>query len=270
MFGSRLMLLGACLAAVDVFSGVDARACDDVEVTISNSTDIDFYKTCPVIDSVLFFIDHSFTGPFDLPGVESIPKLSSGYYGPKLEGSDSVDDGVTTVSMPDLLNLTSGGMLFGYINNLTSVSFPKLSTIAGDIAIVGDYELRNVSLPALSTVVGAVLLDGHFDLIDFPSLKSVSWMRVESTGNISCPALGAAFASLTFTGDDTDPYQGFTCWTGDADNSWNSSDPTNNPATGGSTGSGSSSTSDTKNSVANATHVNWAASLLLFLAWAFY
>lgn len=104
---------------------MDARECHDTIITIYNSTDIDFYKTCPIIEGYLFFIDHTFTGPFDLPGVESLPKLSSGYYGPKLEGdSDWVDDGVTSVSMPDLVNLTSGGMLFGYINNLTSISFP--------------------------------------------------------------------------------------------------------------------------------------------------
>ncbi|ETS86633.1 hypothetical protein PFICI_00461 [Pestalotiopsis fici W106-1] len=171
MFGSSLMLLGAYLTAIHVLSGVSALECDDGIVSISNSSDIDFYKTCPIIDSTLFYIAHEFTGPFDLPGVESLPKISSGYLGPKLEGSDWVEDGVTTVYMPDLVNLTYAGMLFGYIENLTSVSFPKLNFIEGDIAIVGDYKLRNVSLPALSTVVGAVLLDGHFDQHVFPALR---------------------------------------------------------------------------------------------------
>lgn len=183
----------------------------------------------------------------------------------------------------------------------------KLTTVAGDISIAGDYELHNVSLPALTTVDGPVFLDGNFDQhvfllgawptspmflepvltysrIDLPSLKSVSWIRIESTGNISCPALGAAFASLNFTGDDTDLYQGFTCWTGYADNSWDSSHPENNPTTG----SGSSSASDTayglsvpdlkyccadgesRNNAANAPRVGWVASLLLLLAWALY
>lgn len=59
-----------------------------------------------------------------MPGVQSISEVIAGYYGPKLPGSTSVDDGVTTVSMPDLKTITGGGMLFGYINNLTSVSFP--------------------------------------------------------------------------------------------------------------------------------------------------
>jgi hypothetical protein len=89
-----------------------------------NQTDIDFYKTCPTINGALFFIDHQFKGPFELSGVESLPEVSSGYLGPKFSGYDRVDDGVTTVSMPDLKNVTGGGLLFGYLDNLTSISFP--------------------------------------------------------------------------------------------------------------------------------------------------
>jgi hypothetical protein len=72
----------------------------------------------------MFFIDHSFSGPFELPGVKTMGKFSSGYYGPKLPGETIVEDGVTSISMPDLENTTYGGMLFGYINNLTDISFP--------------------------------------------------------------------------------------------------------------------------------------------------
>jgi hypothetical protein len=100
------------------------RACDDFKVSIANQTDIDFYKTCPAIDSDFFFIDHEFKGPFELPVVESLPSFSSGYLGPKLKGSTRVDDGVTTVSMPDLRNITTNSILFGYLDNLTSISFP--------------------------------------------------------------------------------------------------------------------------------------------------
>lgn len=105
-------------------SADDDRACDDTIVEIVNQADIDFYKTCPAVDSALFFIDHEFKGPFELTGVESLPELSSGYLGPELTGSTRVDDGVTTVSMPDLQKITAGGILFGYLNNLTSTSFP--------------------------------------------------------------------------------------------------------------------------------------------------
>jgi len=67
-------------------------------------------------------IDHKFKGSFDLPGVESVTALSSGYYGEKR--TDRIDDGVTSISMPDLKNITSGGLMIGYVDNITSVSLP--------------------------------------------------------------------------------------------------------------------------------------------------
>lgn len=147
----------------------------------------------------------------------------------------------------------------------------KLESVTGDLVVIGSYGVRNLTWPALS-VTGAVLLDGHFDeyvlrpyfigispltfllltrhRINLPSLKSVTYLRVLSTGNISCPALGAAFSSLTFTGTEDDIYQGFTCWTPDENNKWNSSDPSNNPTSGDSsptgTSSGSASTTSTE------------------------
>lgn len=139
----------------------------------------------------------------------------------------------------------------------------KLESVAKDFVVIGSYGVRNLTLPALTTA-GAILLDGDFDeyvllssssqpcllpmfplltrhRINLPSLKTASYLRVLSTGNISCPALGAAFASVTFTATQDDFYQGFTCWTGYEDNSWNSSDPSNNPKTGDSSSSGTSS-----------------------------
>jgi hypothetical protein len=98
-------------------------SCDDYFVKIDNTTQLSFYSTCPSLDAMVG-PSHAFSGAFELPGVESIGKFSSGYLGPKLRGSERVDDRVTTVSMPDLLNTTSGGVLFGYLDNLTSVDFP--------------------------------------------------------------------------------------------------------------------------------------------------
>lgn len=140
---------------------------------------------------------------------------------------------------------------------------------------MGNPELRNITLPALSTVGKEIYLDGHFDeyvlligawpmsptytqkvilthcRINLPSLKSVSYIRVESTGNISCPALGAAFASVTFTPQKYDLYTGFTCWTGYENNSWNSSDPDHNPTTGSSSPTSTSTTSSGSSSATN-------------------
>ncbi|KAG8158563.1 hypothetical protein KVR01_011685 [Diaporthe batatas] len=209
---SRPALFTALLAAFNVASAQyewdDEPACDNPRVSIVNQTDIDFYKTCPVIDSSFFFIDHEFKGPFELPGVVSLPSFSSGYYGPKLKGSDWRGDIVSFCAI---------------------CFFVKLEAVAKDFVVIGSYGVRNITLPALTTA-GAMLLDGDFD---------------------DCPALGAAFASVTFTATEDDLYQGFTCWTGYEDNSWNSSDPSNNPkpgdssSTGTGSGSGSGSGSST-------------------------
>jgi hypothetical protein len=98
-------------------------SCNDIIQTIYNQTDINFYSTCPVLRD-LFFIDHTFAGPFELPGVQTLGKFSAGYYAPKLSGQTIVEDRVTSISMPDLETTADGGMLFGYINNLTDISFP--------------------------------------------------------------------------------------------------------------------------------------------------
>lgn len=72
----------------------------------------------------LFFIEHSFSGPFELPGVESLGSFSSGYNGPEVTGDNRTADGVTSISMPDLETTTLKGMLMGYLGDLTSISFP--------------------------------------------------------------------------------------------------------------------------------------------------
>lgn len=93
---------------------------------MNNQTQLDFYSTCPVFESVVF-IGHTFSGPFKLPGIETVGRVSAGYYGPKLRGSDREDDPVTSISFPDLRNTTMttyGGVMAAYLEYLTNVSFP--------------------------------------------------------------------------------------------------------------------------------------------------
>ncbi|KAK0119408.1 hypothetical protein ONS95_010860 [Cadophora gregata] len=242
MVHSRSLLLGALLATVRFTYAQDTSdtglSCDDLLVTIDNSTQLSFYSSCPSLEYMVG-PSHAFSGPFNLPGVENIGKFSAGYLGPKFTGSQRVDDRVTTVSMPDLVNTTSGGVLFGYLDNLTSVDFPKLNTITGDIVLIGNYETKTLTLPALANVTGGGLLDGHFDSISLPSLKTIGYLIVKSTGSLDCVALGKNLSSLTFTPKQYDVGVGFTCWTPDEKNTWNSSEV--NGGSGGSpttTGSG--------------------------------
>ncbi|KAH7411451.1 hypothetical protein BKA64DRAFT_663466 [Cadophora sp. MPI-SDFR-AT-0126] len=241
MMASRPFLIGALLAAARlVFAQDESMSCDDYFIKIDNSTQLSFYSSCSSLVDAMVGPSHAFSGAFDLPGVESIGKFSSGYLGPKLRGSERVDDRVTTVSMPDLVNTAAGGVLFGYLDNLTSVDFPKLTTISGDLVLIGNYETKTLSLPALSNVTGGGLLDGHFDSISLPSLKSIGYLIVKSTGDLDCLALGQNLSSLTFTPKEYDSGVGFTCWTPDEKNTYNSSDVSSASGSGASATGGSS------------------------------
>lgn len=96
-------------------------SCDDYFISVVTKADVEFYSKCPKLEA-RFGISHNYTGPFELPNIESLGKFTSGYLGPKLSFSDRVDDAVTSVSMPDLEKC--GSMLFGWLNNLTSISLP--------------------------------------------------------------------------------------------------------------------------------------------------
>ncbi|KAH7355391.1 hypothetical protein BKA65DRAFT_549450 [Rhexocercosporidium sp. MPI-PUGE-AT-0058] len=239
MISRCFFLLGNLLIATRLVSAQStSMACDDILVNIDNTTGLGFYSNCPVLD---FMVgpSHTFSGPFNLPGVISIGKFSSGYFGPKFSGSTRVEDGVTTVSMPDLLNTTAGGVLFGYVDNLTSVDFPKLERVSGDFVSIGNYELKDIALPSLANVTGGALFDGIFDSISLPVLKSIGYLIVKSSGDLDCVALGKNLSSLTFTPKEYDVGVGFTCWTPDEKNRYNSSDVKSGSGPGPSTTRGS-------------------------------
>ncbi|KAK4207938.1 hypothetical protein QBC37DRAFT_432705 [Rhypophila decipiens] len=246
-----------CAAATSVVAGGiggEERACDNFWITIEpGRADIDFYKNCKVIDGSGFFIAKNFTGPFELPGVESIPRFSAGYLLPKLAGLDRVDDGVTSVSMPDVKNITQAGFLIGYVDSVTKISFPKLEYIQGDVVIVDSWNLSKLSLPALETVNGGVILEGDFEEIDLPSLKSVDYLRIRASSKLDCPALGKQLGpQLNFTLEEDDinlgsGYEGFTCRGGYSEDNWfNSSDTAAGGAGSGGSGAGGNG-SDGKN-----------------------
>lgn len=76
------------------------------------------------MDDDQFLIAHEFKGPFEMPGVKFLPELIAGYLGPKLTGSDREDDGMTSASLPDVEEIGGRGVLFGYMDHLTNISFP--------------------------------------------------------------------------------------------------------------------------------------------------
>ncbi|PGH16657.1 hypothetical protein AJ79_01529 [Helicocarpus griseus UAMH5409] len=210
--------------------------------------DMEFYSTCTKIDG-MFGPDHNLTGPFEVPNVKTITsRFNAGYLMPKLKGSDRVDDGVTSISMPDLEEV-GGWVLMAYLDNLTSVSFPKLRSVGVDVAIINNLELKKLSLPALENVTKGIFLDGSFDEIHLPNLKHTAYLKVESTGNIDCRALGKTLSAQVTFHPEIDvvskPKEAFTCWTRNENNRYNSSDPASTTSANGTTSGNPADPSDT-------------------------
>ncbi|QSS65351.1 GPI-anchored cell wall organization protein Ecm33 [Histoplasma capsulatum] len=231
MPGKALLLTGILTVAVNAAIGSqldeEPRACDDFMINIATQEDIDFYSTCPTIEEAISFgINHTFKGPFQVPNVKYIAgNFGAGYLGPKLKFSDRVDDAVTSISMPDLEEV-GDWVLMAYLNELTNVSFPKLRTIGNDLVMAANPELKKVTFPALENVSAGILIDGDFDEIHLPALKHAAYLIVKSTGDLDCRALGKNLSSLVFHPNPrTDEGKGFTCWTFDENNRYNSSDP---------------------------------------------
>lgn len=95
--------------------------CVDNFRTIANQTQLKFYSSCPNLDAFLF-VGHCYPGSFELPGVKSIARITAGWNGPVISG-DRQDDPVTSISFPDLENITIS-IQASYLNHLTNLSFP--------------------------------------------------------------------------------------------------------------------------------------------------
>ncbi|OJD09591.1 hypothetical protein AJ78_09019, partial [Emergomyces pasteurianus Ep9510] len=101
----------------------------------------------------------------------------------------------------------------------------KLHTIGVDLAIKGNPELKTIAFPALKNVTAGILIDGDFNEVSLPKLEHVAFLQVKSTGDLDCRALGKNLSSLVFHPRPHDEGDGFTCWTSDENNRYNSSDP---------------------------------------------
>ncbi|KFY17006.1 hypothetical protein V492_00950 [Pseudogymnoascus sp. VKM F-4246] len=240
--GLSTLISSALVHSIDLNDG--PRACDDIWLSVNNQTQLDFYSTCPVFSDVIFIGD-DFTGPFKLPGIESVGRISAGYFGPKIRGSTRKDDPVTTIEFPDLKNTTMtymGGIMAAYLTHLTNVSFPKLEHVTGDIVIVGNSVInRKIEFPALKSVSGGIW-------ISLPSLKEVGYMKVRPNGDdFDCVAFGKNHSSLVFTAKEKPLFGdfGLICSTYYENNRWNSSDPEGNAKASGPSSTGSAAANPT-------------------------
>lgn len=89
--------------------------------------------------------------------------------------------------------------------------------------------------------------------ISLPALRTIGYLIVKSTGDLDCVALGKNLSSLVFTPGKYDIRKGFTCWTSDENNRYNSSDIQNSTSGSNSTATTSGSTTPTGTSSASET-----------------
>ncbi|PGH28808.1 hypothetical protein GX50_08452 [[Emmonsia] crescens] len=261
--GQFLLFAGILTAAVNPAFGTqldgEPLSCDDFIISLETKADIDFYSTCPQLVGFVS-ISHEFTGPLEMPNVKSIGRFNAGYLGPKLKFSTRVEDEVTSISMPALEEATDW-VLMAYLNNLTSISFPKLRTIGKDMVVLDNPELKTVSFLALENVTAGILIDGDINEINLPNLKHVAFLKIKSTGDIDCRALGKNLSSLVFHPREFDVGKGFTCYTYDEQNRYNSSDPT---------GSGPANPTSSEPSEGVSVRVGYLAALFSLVAMAIF
>lgn len=113
--------------------------------------------------------------------------------------------GVTSVSFPNLINLTNYEGLaqaFKNCNSLASISFPNLTIISGSNAMASAFAENwsdgitlLLSMPELTTVSGQYAMDGAFS--SNIALKSLSLPKLTTIGNYSCRSLCSYCRYLT-------------------------------------------------------------------------
>lgn len=91
---------------------------------------------------------------------------------------------ISSISVPSLQSVN--GTLGFYGNYLTEIMTPNLTSVGGDVAIVGNAELTNISMPVLTTVGGGVTIANNSALMTidgFSSLKTTG--AINMSGNFT-------------------------------------------------------------------------------------
>jgi hypothetical protein len=96
------------------------------------------------------------------------------------------NDAIVTFSLPALE--TTGTFAFNQNASLTTISFPKLTSIEGDgFAIANNNALTTLSLPVLTTLVGDILL---LDNPMFPSCQMKALAEQLTDKNVPISMMG--------------------------------------------------------------------------------
>lgn len=91
---------------------------------------------------------------------------------------------ISSISIPLLESVNTTLGFYG--NYMTDIKAPNLTSVGGDLAIVGNGQLQNISFPELTTVSGGVTIANNSNLMSidgFTSLKTTG--AINMSGNFS-------------------------------------------------------------------------------------
>ncbi|KAJ9156173.1 GPI-anchored cell wall organization protein ecm33 [Pleurostoma richardsiae] len=171
----------------------------------------------------------------------------------------------TSFAAPNLTETQTGDISFVSNSQLTNLSFPELTTIAGGFTVANNTKLTELtSFPKLEEVGGAIALRGSFDDVELPSLNDVKGaFTLSSTGDIddSC----TTFEKLSSSGGNGKIQGSFSC----TSNNQNANNDTSTAGSGSSSGgssSGNSSSSGDDSSAASSSFSTVLFAAALFAA----
>lgn len=109
----------------------------------------------------------SFSGPLGMPGLTELSSISiqGGYVKEKSTGQYTIESTkITTIDLPDLVNITRWGFVIDNINSISSLNVPKLKHVATVLQLnfTGGPAL-NLSFPSLIDVGNGIELHGEID-----------------------------------------------------------------------------------------------------------
>ncbi|KAL2787214.1 hypothetical protein BJX66DRAFT_341407 [Aspergillus keveii] len=178
--------------------GVAAQECGSSSsvnsVDISSQEDLDALQSdCTILLSP-YTITPEFSGPFVLPGIVNISKLSTGSDGSR----EPIN--VPSIEMPDLVYAKD--LFLHRLDSLETFSVPKLATLGWATVDIPSH-IDTFEMPALEESVGGMSLMGNLTDVSFPALHTVTMgdliiqnshfaVEPETSMNISLPALNSS------------------------------------------------------------------------------
>ncbi|OBT57050.1 hypothetical protein VE04_02359 [Pseudogymnoascus sp. 24MN13] len=104
---------------------------------------------------------------------------------------------LTTIDFPDIVNIT-GQLNIQNADKLSSLKMPKLEIVLGSLHIdLSGGPGINLTFPSLYSVGPGLFIKGNVTGLEFPVLSRANFITVESTGKLDCTAFVANVVNAT-------------------------------------------------------------------------